>query len=119
MILPGGELHKSRPAGSRSGPLEGGAAMQARRKMRERLDVYAAHMLEAAVEDIAWEHGPAHVRGVYARHVSLRDIARIAYNDVRQIPSGLPIGLEVTERYQPPRPVSFSNMHPKMSQVGI
>lgn len=95
--------------GSRSGPLGGGAAMQAGRKMRERLDVYAAHMLEAAVEDIAWEHGRAHVRGVYARHVSLRDIARIAYNDVRQIPSGLPIGLEVTERYQPPRPVSFSN----------
>ncbi len=106
--------------GSRSGALGGGAAMKAGQTMRRRLDAYAAQMLEAAVEDVTWEHGRASVQGVPSHAVTLQDVARIAYTATDQIPEGLPIGLEVIERYQPPAPVSFSNgTHAAVVEVDI
>jgi carbon-monoxide dehydrogenase large subunit len=106
--------------GSRSGALGGGAAMKAGQTMRRRLDAYAAHLLEASVEDLAWEHSRASVRGVPSQGVTLQDIARIAYTATGEIPPGLPIGLEVIERYQPPLPVSFSNgTHAAIVEVDI
>ncbi|MCY0900110.1 MAG: xanthine dehydrogenase family protein molybdopterin-binding subunit [Firmicutes bacterium] len=95
--------------GSRSGPIGGGAALVAGRQMRERLIKYAAHLLEAGEEDIELGHGEAWVAGVPERSISIRTIAETAYTNVRRIPEGLPIGLEVTARYLPKRPVSFSN----------
>jgi len=95
--------------GSRSGPIGGGAALVAGRQMRERLKTYAAHLLEAAEEDIELGQGKAWVAGVPDRAVTIREIAETAYMNVRKIPPGLPIGLEITARYLPPRPVSFSN----------
>jgi carbon-monoxide dehydrogenase large subunit len=77
--------------------------------MRERLIKYAAHLLEAGEEDIELGHGEAWVAGVPERSISIRTIAETAYTNVRRIPEGLPIGLEVTARYLPKRPVSFSN----------
>ncbi|PSR24051.1 MAG: xanthine dehydrogenase [Sulfobacillus acidophilus] len=95
--------------GSRSGPIGGGAALVAGRQMRQRLIKYAAHLLEAGEDDIELGHGEAWVAGVPDRSISIRTIAQTAYTDVKKIPPGLPIGLELTERYLPKRPVSFSN----------
>lgn len=95
--------------GSRSGPIGGGAALVAGREMRERLVKYAAHLLEAGEEDIELGEGKAWVAGVPDRFITIRAIAETAYTNVRKIPDGLPIGLEITGRYLPKRPVSFSN----------
>jgi carbon-monoxide dehydrogenase large subunit len=95
--------------GSRSGAIGGGAAILAGQDMRERLVRYAAHLLEASVDDIELGQSRAWVAGVPERAIALSDIARTAYMDISRIPPGLPIGLEVTARYLPKRPVSFSN----------
>lgn len=95
--------------GSRSGPIGGGAALVAGRQMRERLVKYAAHLLEAGEDDIELGEGNAWVAGVPDRSIAIRKIAETAYTNVRKIPEGLPIGLELTARYLPKRPVSFSN----------
>lgn len=95
--------------GSRSGPIGGGAALVAGRQMRERLVKYAAHLLEAGEEDIELGDGKAWVAGVPDRAILIRTIAQTAYTDVSKIPPGLPIGLELTARYLPKRPVTFSN----------
>lgn len=95
--------------GSRSGPIGGGAALVAGREMRERLMKYAAHLLEAAEEDIELGDGKAWVAGVPDRAITIRQIAQTAYTDVRKIPEGMPIGLELIARYLPTRPASFSN----------
>lgn len=95
--------------GSRSGPIGGGAALVAGRQMRERLIKYAAHLLEAGEDDIELGDGKAWVAGVPDRSLTIRTIAQTAYMDVSKIPEGLPIGLEITGRYLPKRPVTFSN----------
>lgn len=95
--------------GSRSGPIGGGAALVAGRQMRERLIKYAAHLLEAGEDDIELGDGQAWVAGVPDRSITIRAIAETAYTDVRRIPEGLPIGLELTARYLPKRPETFSN----------
>jgi carbon-monoxide dehydrogenase large subunit len=77
--------------------------------MRERLIKYAAHLLEAGEEDIELGDGQAWVAGVPERSITIRAIAETAYTDVRRIPEGLPIGLELTGRYLPKRRESFSN----------
>ncbi len=95
--------------GSRSGPIGGGAALVAGREMRQRLVKLAAHLLEAAEEDIELGHGQAWVAGVPDRAMTIRQLAEIAYTHVKRIPPGMPIGLELVARYQPEQSVSFSN----------
>ncbi|MHB1955055.1 MAG: xanthine dehydrogenase family protein molybdopterin-binding subunit, partial [Sulfobacillus sp.] len=95
--------------GSRSGPIGGGAALVAGREMRQRLVKLAAHLLEAAEEDIELGNGQAWVAGVPDRAMTIQQLAEIAYTHVKRIPAGMPIGLELVARYQPERSVSFSN----------
>jgi carbon-monoxide dehydrogenase large subunit len=95
--------------GSRSGTIGGGAAITAGREMREKLVKIAAHLLEAAEADIELEDGKAFVAGVPSRSYTVRELAQIAYTDVRRLPEGMAPGLEVVARYQPKRPMTFSN----------
>lgn len=95
--------------GSRSGTIGGGAAISAGREMRDKLVKIAAHLLEAAEEDIELEQGRAQVAGVPTRSYSVRELAQVAYTDVGRLPEGMVPGLEVVARYQPPRPMTFSN----------
>ncbi|WP_245628917.1 xanthine dehydrogenase family protein molybdopterin-binding subunit [Alicyclobacillus shizuokensis] len=95
--------------GSRSGTIGGGAALRASQEMRQRLMKLAAHLLEAAEEDVELVDGHAQVKGVPARAYSVRDLARIAYTDVARLPEGMQPGLEVVVRYQPPLSTTYSN----------
>ncbi len=95
--------------GSRSGPIGGGAALKAGRAMKEKLQTLASHLLEAAKEDVQLEDGKAFVAGVPTRNFSIRELAQVAYTDVLRLPEDFPVGLEVVARYQPKRPVTFSN----------
>lgn len=95
--------------GSRSGTIGGGAAIRAGQALRRKLTQLAAHLLEAAEEDIRLEAGKAFVAGVPARSITIRDLARTAYTDVARLPEGMQPGLEVVARYQPPGAATYSN----------
>ncbi|QQE77742.1 xanthine dehydrogenase family protein molybdopterin-binding subunit [Alicyclobacillus sp. SO9] len=106
--------------GSRSGAIGGGAAIRAGQEMRKRLVKLAAHLLEAAEEDVELEAGQAQVAGVPSRGIPIRDLARTAYNDVSRLPDDMPIGLEVVARYRPQRSATYSNgTHVAVVEVDI
>jgi CO/xanthine dehydrogenase Mo-binding subunit len=79
--------------GSRGLAVGGGAVVLALNKVRDRATAIAAHLLEAAAEDIEIVEGAFRVRGVPDRGVSLEEIAEKAYSD--ELPAEFGAGLEV------------------------
>jgi carbon-monoxide dehydrogenase large subunit len=88
--------------GSRSTGLGGGALVKASHEVREKGRRLAAHMLEAAVEDVIAVPGGFHVVGVPERRVKWRQVADLAYKGV-ELPQGENPGLEATIFFQPGR----------------
>ena len=84
---------------SRSTPTAGAAAAVACRKIKDKAQKIAAHLLEAAEEDLEWEVGKFSVKGVPDKAVTIQDIAFAAYTNH---PQGLEAGLEATHYYDPP-----------------
>ena len=84
---------------SRSTPTAGAAAAVACRKIKDKAQKIAAHLLEAAEEDLEWEVGKFSVKGVPDKSVTIQDIAFAAYTNH---PQGLEAGLEATHYYDPP-----------------
>ena len=84
---------------SRSTPTAGAAAAMACRKIKDKARKIAAHLLEAAEEDLEWEVGKFSVKGVPDKSVTIQDIAFAAYTNH---PQGLEAGLEATHYYDPP-----------------
>jgi len=84
---------------SRSTPVAGAAAAVAARKIRDKARKIAAHLLEAAEEDLVWEPGKFSVRGSPARAKTIQEIALAAYTNH---PPGLEAGLEAVSYYDPP-----------------
>ena len=85
--------------GSRGLAVGGGAVVMALDKVRDRAKAIAAHLLEAAAEDIEIVEGAFRVRGVPDRGVSLEEIADKAYSD--ELPAEFGAGLEATEYFRP------------------
>ena len=94
--------------GSRSAVIAGGAARAAASEVRSRIERIAAHLLEAAPEDIVVDRGAAFVAGTPARRVSVAEVADAAYRRPEALPEGAPEGLEHTARYRAPE-VTHSN----------
>jgi carbon-monoxide dehydrogenase large subunit len=69
------------------------------RKLRDKARVIAAHLLEAAEEDLDWEPGRFFVKGTPSRGVTIQDVAFAAYTN---FPEGLEPGLEGVHYYDPP-----------------
>ena len=67
--------------------------------MRDKARKIAAHLLEAAEDDLEWETGRFFVRGAPDRAKTIQDIAFAAYTDH---PEGMEAGLEATHYYDPP-----------------
>lgn len=86
---------------SRSAVLAGGAAILAARAVRDKTLGIAAHLLEAAAEDLVMSEGRVSIRGVPGRGVTLREVAKAAYSGVRRLPKGMEPGLEATRFYDP------------------
>ncbi len=84
---------------SRSTPTAGAAAALCARRIREKARKIAAHLLEAAEEDVVWENRRFQVRGAPERSVSMADVALAAYTN---LPPGLEPGLEAVYYYDPP-----------------
>jgi carbon-monoxide dehydrogenase large subunit len=86
---------------SRQAVIGGGAAVRAARTVRERCVLIAAHLLEAAPEDLDVAAGHVVVRGAPSRAVALGTVARVAYLETHRLPPGVEPGLEATRFYDP------------------
>jgi aerobic carbon-monoxide dehydrogenase large subunit len=84
---------------SRSTPTVGAATALVARKLREKGKQLAAHLLEAAVEDIEYEKGKFFVRGAPENAKTIQDVAFAAYTN---FPEDLEPGLEGVTYYNPP-----------------
>jgi carbon-monoxide dehydrogenase large subunit len=70
--------------------------------VRDKIVTIAAHMLEAAPNDLEIEHGRVAVRGTPTRGVTFAEVARIAYAQTAKLPGGTGAGLEALGRYSTP-----------------
>jgi carbon-monoxide dehydrogenase large subunit len=84
---------------SRSTPTAGAATAVVCRKLQEKARKLAAHLLEAAEDDIDLEEGRFSVRGSPDRGVTIQDVALAAYTNM---PDDLEAGLEGVTYYDPP-----------------
>ena len=84
---------------SRSTPTAGAATAVISRKLRDKGRKLAAHLLEAAEEDLEWERGRFFVRGSPDRAKTIQDVAFAAYTN---LPEGMEPGLEGVHYYDPP-----------------
>jgi carbon-monoxide dehydrogenase large subunit len=85
--------------GSRSAAVGGSAIFTNAETVRDRARQIAAHLLEAAVEDISLENGRFQVVGVPDRSLTWQDVARRAYSD--ELPPELQGGLSGDEDFKP------------------
>jgi len=85
--------------GSRSTPVAGAAAARVGRKIREKAQKIAAHLLEVSPDDLEWDVDRFTVKGLPEKQKTMKEIAWAAYNDV---PEGMEPGLEAVDYYDPP-----------------
>ena len=85
--------------GSRSTPVGGAATAMVARKIAEKAKKIAAHLLEAADDDIELSNGQFSVRGTPDRAVTIQDVSLAAYTNC---PDGMEYGLEDVTYYDPP-----------------
>jgi aerobic carbon-monoxide dehydrogenase large subunit len=87
--------------GSRTTAVGGAALVLATRKVKEKAKAMAAHLLEAAVEDMDYEDGKFFVKGSKDKAKTIQDVAlmtHVAWN----MPAGMEAGLEASTFYDPP-----------------
>ena len=96
-------------AGSRSASLTAGAIRETSKILRERMVAWAAHKLEASVDDIELSGSRASVRGTPTIGMSFAELARAAYFDTGDLPEGVAPGLEATARYKGDTPTVMVN----------
>jgi aerobic carbon-monoxide dehydrogenase large subunit len=110
---------------SRSAAVGGTAVAMSATKVREKATHLAAHLLEAAVEDIEVENGVFHVRGAPSRSVPWDDVAMQAFL-AHRLPAGMEPGLEASTFFDPPNftwpfgtHVCVSEVDPETGKVKI
>ncbi|MEK6986802.1 MAG: aerobic carbon-monoxide dehydrogenase large subunit [Candidatus Thermoplasmatota archaeon] len=84
---------------SRSTPTAGAAAAMAARKIREKAQKIAAHLLEARPDDVEWKDHKFVVKGSPGKSKTMQDVAFAAYTNH---PQGMEAGLEAVDYYDPP-----------------
>jgi carbon-monoxide dehydrogenase large subunit len=84
---------------SRSTPVAGAAIAMAARRIREKAKKIAAHLMEAAEDDVDWVDYKFQLKGVPGKTVTMKEIAFAAYTN--PVPGSEP-GLEATFYYDPP-----------------
>ena len=85
--------------GSRSTPVCGAATAIVARKVRDKAKRIAAHLLEAAVDDVEYENGRFFVKGSPEQSRTMDEVSFAAYTNV---PEGEEAGLEGVTYYDPP-----------------
>jgi aerobic carbon-monoxide dehydrogenase large subunit len=74
----------------------------AARKLKDKIQRIAAHMLETAPEDIELVDNEVRVKGDPTKRVPMQQIARLAYHRIHDLPEGEDPGLELTHHYRDP-----------------
>ncbi len=87
--------------GSRSLVVGGTAIVHSVEKIREKMAILAAHMLEVNEDEIDFEHGTAFVKGAPDRSVSFADIAATSAVGAA-LPAGMEPFLDATTYFDPP-----------------
>ncbi|MFQ5520849.1 MAG: xanthine dehydrogenase family protein molybdopterin-binding subunit, partial [Candidatus Methylomirabilia bacterium] len=87
--------------GSRGGSVGGTAIYLASQTVREKARRIAAHLLEAAPEDIVLDNGGLYVKGLPDRALTLKAVAQAAYR-ANNLPPGMEPGLEASRIFDPP-----------------
>ena len=87
--------------GSRSAAVGGGAISLAVTKIKDKAKKLAAHLLEAAPEDIVYEDGKMFVKGAPGEAKAFGDIALAAHVYAGELPEGMEPGLEETSFFDP------------------
>jgi aerobic carbon-monoxide dehydrogenase large subunit len=87
--------------GSRTTAVGGAALAIATRKVKEKAKIIAAHLLEAAVEDMDYADGKFFVKGSPGKAKSIQDVALMAHV-AWNMPAGVEAGLEASAFYDPP-----------------
>ena len=95
--------------GSRSAVSTGSAALKAASEVRANILSLAAHLLEAAPEDLEIQEGRVQVVGAPSRGLSIAEIAEKAYTEPGNLPPGQPPGLEAQARFVPENFCTWSN----------
>jgi len=95
--------------GSRSLPVGGASAAEAADKLIAKGRKIAAHMLEAAEADIAFDDGNFTIAGT-DRNVKIDEVARAAFNPA-QLPPGVEPGFAETGHFTPPAPTFPNGCH--------
>jgi carbon-monoxide dehydrogenase large subunit len=88
---------------SRQAVIGGGAAMRAAGAVRDKVLRIAAHLLEAAPEDLEALDGRVAVKGAPGRAITVAEIARVAHLETHRLPPDTEAGLEATRFYDPIR----------------
>src|SRR5580765_3803025 len=88
---------------SRQSVIGGGAATRAARGVRDKIVRIAAHLLEAAPDDLELADGLIAVKGAPGRTVSMLEVARVAHLGTNRLPADVEPGLEATRFYDPIR----------------
>jgi carbon-monoxide dehydrogenase large subunit len=102
--------------GSRTTAVGGAALAVAVRKIKDKAKLLAAHLIEAAPEDIEYEDGRFFVKGAPSRSKTIQDIALMA-NVAWNLPPGMEAGLEATSFYDPPNFVFPFGAHVAVVEV--
>ena len=87
--------------GSRSAAVGGGAIHMSTSKIKDKARKLAAHLLEAAEEDIVYEDGKLFVQGAPAEAKTIQDIALAAHVYAQDLPEGMEPGMEATSFFDP------------------
>jgi carbon-monoxide dehydrogenase large subunit len=87
--------------GSRTTAVGGAALILATRKVKEKAKVIAAHILEAAVEDMDYADGKFFVKGSHDKAKTIQDVALMAHLSWN-MPKDVESGLEASMFYDPP-----------------
>ncbi|MDQ6880019.1 MAG: molybdopterin-dependent oxidoreductase [Candidatus Dormibacteraeota bacterium] len=85
--------------GSRSLAVGGIAILRGCNKVIDKGKKIAAHLLEAAEDDVVFDHGKFHVKGAPDKAKALGEVAFAAYG---QLPAGMEQGLEAVAYFEPP-----------------
>ena len=93
----------------------GSAIIGATLKVQEKARRIAAHMLEAAADDVVFEAGRYQVKGVPAKALTIAEIAPKAYAE--GLPEGIEYGLEATDFFRPPQLVYPFGAHVAVVEV--
>ena len=88
--------------GSRSGVIGGAAVHQSASQVRENVVAIAAHMLEAAPNDLEIAQRSISVRGTPSRLVLFAEVVKLAYVSTAKLPPQTEGGLEAITRYETP-----------------